>query len=144
MTTTSDTLSLTCTHRIEAEPERVFDAWLDPATLARFMLPMADMPAPEVSNDPKVGGRFDIVMRTPDQAIPHWGEYKVIDRATKLVFSWQSPFSVEGSVVSLTFAPEGTGTFVTLTHERFPDLDSRNNHERGWARILSCLQEELA
>ena len=51
---------------IHAPPDKVFDAWLDPAMLTRFILPMIDMPPPEVTNDPREGGRFEIIMHVGD------------------------------------------------------------------------------
>lgn len=46
--------SLTIARLIPASHERVFDAWLDPARLARFMLPREGGRA-EVTVDPRVG-----------------------------------------------------------------------------------------
>jgi uncharacterized protein YndB with AHSA1/START domain len=48
---------------IHAPIAKVFDAWLDPAMLTRFILPDPAMPQPEVENDPREGGRFTIVMQ---------------------------------------------------------------------------------
>ncbi len=143
MTTMTD-LALTSTRTIAAPPARVFDAWLDAEMLARFMTPMRDMPAPKVSNDPRQGGRFDIVMMAGDKEIPHWGTYEQISPHSRIVFTWNSPFSVEGSTVTLDFAPDGDGTLVKLTHVKFPSEESRDNHDKGWAHILTCLDQTLA
>ncbi len=140
MTTTTD-LALTVSRTIDAPPEALFNAWLDPVTLARFMRPMAEMPAPTVSNDPRVGGRFDILMTAGENEIPHWGTYTEIDPHKRLAFTWQSPFSVEGSTVTLTFKPVSGGTKVDLTHVKFPSEESRDNHEKGWTAILAMLME---
>ena len=140
MTTTTD-LALNVSRTISAPPQALFDAWLDPVTLARFMRPMADMPAPEVSNDPRVGGRFDILMTAGDKEIPHWGTYTEIDPHKRLAFTWQSPFSVEGSSVTIDLKPVSGGTRVDLTHVKFPSEESRDNHETGWSRILATLAE---
>jgi len=45
---------------INAPIDKVFDAWLDPHLLARFMLPMPGMPQPETEVDGREGGRFTI------------------------------------------------------------------------------------
>ncbi len=140
MTTTTD-LALNVSRTINASPEALFNAWLDPATLARFMRPMADMPAPKVSNDPRVGGRFDILMTAGDKDIPHSGTYTEIVPHRHLAFTWQSPFSVEGSTVTLDFKPVPGGTQVDLTHVKFPSEESRTNHESGWSLILATLAE---
>lgn len=130
-------LALEVTQTIKAPPERVFDAWLDPAMLARFMLPGPDMSVPEAEVDARVGGRFRLVMRAGDRDMPHAGEYRVIDRPRRLQFTWESPFSIDGSTVTLDFAAVQGGTQVRLHHIRFPSEESRANHEGGWGRILA-------
>ncbi|WP_421704052.1 SRPBCC family protein [Aliiroseovarius sp.] len=139
-------LSVEITRHIPHPPERVFDAWLDPAMLSRFMIPGAGVTVPEVTNDPTVGGRFRIIMRVPDAGdLPHEGEYRVIDRANRLQFTWVSPASTsENSLVTLDLSPNGTGTDLLLHHQRFPSQDSRDNHEAGWGAILATLDEVLA
>ena len=132
-------LSLTTSRVINASPERIFDAWLDPAMLMRFMTPGPGMTAPKATNDPVVGGRFDILMKAGDQEIPHAGTYMEIDRPKRLVFTWESPFSMEGSTVTLDLALVEGGTEVTLTHVKFPSEESRDNHNAGWTAILEAL-----
>lgn len=134
-------LSLTVSRSIAAPAERVFNAWLDPKMLARFMRPMPGMEAPVVSNDPTEGGRFEIIMKAPDGEIPHAGTYKEISPHSRLVFTWESPFSVEGSTVTLDFVEAHGGTDVTLTHVTFPSEESRDNHNKGWTQILETLAE---
>ena len=84
-------LSVNLTKTIKAPIEKVFDAWLDPASLTRFILPGPGMPQPEVENDPREGGRFTIVMHVGEEKIPHTGSYLTVDRPNKLVFSWECP-----------------------------------------------------
>lgn len=145
MTTQTKDLSLTCTRSIPAAPEAVFDAWLDPAMIARFMTPGPGMTVPRAETDPRKGGRFDIVMKAGDQEIPHWGIYKELARPDRMVFTWNSPFSEdEDSTVTLTFRGTDKGTDVTLHHVRFPSEESRNNHEGGWTAILDALASAVS
>ena len=141
MTLTEPDLTLTVARTIAAPPERVFDAWLDADMLMKFMQPGPGMTTPSATTDAKVGGRFDLTMKREDDEMPHGGVYKEIDRPNRIVFSWESPFSVEGSTVTLDFRPEGDGTHLTLTHIRFPNQESRDNHEGGWTAILARLAE---
>ncbi|MCB1385100.1 MAG: SRPBCC domain-containing protein [Nitratireductor sp.] len=137
-------LSLSVSRRINAPAEKVFNAWLDPKMLARFMLPGETMSVPKAETDPRVGGRFDIIMATPDREIPHGGIYKAIDPHTRIVFTWESPFSIDGSMVTLTFTAVGAGaTDVELTHVKFPSEESRDNHQGGWTAILAKLAETV-
>ncbi len=142
MTTSTQNLELTCIRTIAAAPEALYDAWLDPAMLARFMLPGPNMSVPKAEADACIGGRFDIVMQAGEQEIPHWGLYRELDRPNRIVFTWNSPFTTdEDSTVTLTFVPVDGGTEVKLHHIRFPSEESRNSHEGGWTSILAALSE---
>lgn len=133
-------LSLTTTRQINAPVEKVFNAWLSPDTLKRFMLPGEDMHVPKAEVDAKVGGRFAIVMASGKDEIPHAGTYLTIDPHSKIVFTWESPFSVEDSTVTLDMRPLDAGkTELTLTHVRFANADSRDGHQKGWEQILAAL-----
>ena len=138
-------LTLNVSKTINAPIEKVFDAWLDPKMLAQFILPMPGMPQPKVENQPKQGGSFTIVMRVADNDIPHGGEYLEVVRPSKLVFSWVSPFSIDGSTVTINFSRASDDkTNVELTHIRFIDEEARSNHEGGWANILEALNETMS
>jgi uncharacterized protein YndB with AHSA1/START domain len=137
-------LTLSVKKTINASTEDVFDAWLDPGLLAQFILPMPGMPQPQVENDPVQGGNFTIIMQVGDNKIPHTGQYLEIDRPHKLVFSWESPFSLEASTVTINFSATDNGaTVVELIHVRFIDEEARSNHEGGWVNILEMLDEAL-
>lgn len=143
MTTTTAELSLTLSRHIPATPEKVFEAWLDPAMLARFMTPKSGMTVPKAKTDPVVGGRFDIVMQEGEEQIPHAGTYKEITRHSRLAFTWESPFSVDDSIVTLDFVAKGEGTDVTLTHTKFATESARDAHQGGWMSIMGALAEAV-
>jgi uncharacterized protein YndB with AHSA1/START domain len=137
-------LTLNISKIINAPVERVFDAWLDPALLTRFILPAPGMPQPEVENDAREGGRFSIIMQVGDDRIPHTGTYLTLRRPERLVFSWESPFSTDDSRVTLDFsAIDAASTRVELTHEKFLNEEARDNHEGGWGNILDTLDGVL-
>ena len=138
-------LTLSVSKTINAAIEDVFDAWLDPVMLAQFILPMPGMPQPQVDNDPRQGGCFTIVMQVGADKIPHTGEYLEMSRPNKLVFSWNSPFSTDGSKVTIVLSKVDAGTTdVELTHIKFIDEEARTNHEGGWKNILDELNEALS
>lgn len=135
-------LTVKLSKTIHAPIEKVFDAWLDPTMLAQFILPMPGMPQPEVENDAREGGNFSIIMHVGDDKIPHTGSYVTINRPEKLVFSWYSPFSVDGSQVALLFKSiDDNKTQVELEHTKFADEGARSDHEGGWGNILDMLAE---
>ena len=127
---------------INAPIDKVFDAWLDPQLLSRFMLPMPGMPQPKTEVDGREGGRFTIYMDVGEKIIPHSGTYLELDRPNRLVFSWESPFSTDGSTVTLEFTVQDkVKTRLELTHVRFIDEETRDNHEIGWGNILAALDD---
>ena len=137
-------LTVNVTKTINGPIERVFDAWLNPEMLSQFILPMPGMPQPQTETDAREGGGFTITMQVGDDKIPHTGKYLEISRPNKLVFTWDSPFSTEGSTVTLEFNEiENNKTNVNLTHVKFIDEKSRENHEGGWGNILESLNDIL-
>lgn len=136
-------LSLTLDQLLPAPPARVYDAWLDPGFLARFMSPCAGGSVPEASVDARVGGAYRIVMNDGSRDIPHHGTYLEMQRPHRLRFTWQSPHSVEGSVVTLTLTPEGEGTRLVLRQDRFAHESARDGHIKGWTFILNQLVQAL-
>lgn len=137
-------LSVNLNKTVNAPIEKVFDAWLDPGMLTRFILPAPGMPQPDVENDPREGGRFTIVMHVGDDKIPHTGSYLIVDRPNRLVFSWESPYSTDDSTVTLDFkAVDASTTQVELTHVKFLHEEARSDHEGGWGNILDKLNEVI-
>lgn len=124
---------------IPAPRQAVFQAWLDPERLVRFMCPAEGSTVARAETDPRVGGRFLIVMRVGGQDLPHQGEYRQIDPPQRLVFTWQSVFAPPDSEVTLTFDEAGGGqTLVTLVHRGLPAAVQPDHHD-GWTHILALL-----
>ncbi len=131
---------------IHAPIEKVFDAWLDPKMMSKFMMGMPNMPESDVENDACEGGSFTIIMHYRGEKLPHTGTYLEIRRPDKLVFTWASHHSVvENSTVTLNFTKvDDQKTNVSLSHVKFIDEASRSGHEAGWGCILDKLDEILS
>ncbi|WP_438750811.1 SRPBCC family protein [Pararhizobium sp. O133] len=139
-------LELTLNRTIAAPREKVFNAWLSPVMLSKFMAPPFGSSEPtRVTNDPVKGGRFSIVMITPDKDIPHAGTYLEIDPFSRLAFTWESPYSLDDSVVTIDLAEvDPKTTQITLKQVKFKSEEAREGHEKGWNAILTLLEENLA
>ena len=61
-----------------------------------------------------------------------------------IVFSWDSPFSVDDTLVTLDFTAKDGGTHVALNHVKFADEEARDNHKGGWTKILETLDKVLS
>lgn len=138
MTATEKDLTLTVERVIDAPAEKLFDAWLDPEMMKRFICP-GDTIVPSAFSDAHEGGRFEVMMRVDGKDLPHTGTYKVIDRPNRLVFTWESHASRDDSEVTLTFTPGTGGTHVTLTQVRFVGEAQLEGHRKGWTSILEKL-----
>jgi len=139
----TDTLvTLRVTHRFMAAPERVFDAWLDPATAGRWLFATPTGTIVKVEIDARVGGKF-IVVRRDGEDVEHVGEYLEIDRPRRLAFTFAVPkFSVAMTKVTIDIAPLESGCELTLVHEGvLPEWAERTRG--GWGMILEALARSL-
>ncbi len=140
----TNSLELSITKLIPAPRQVVFDAWLDPKALARFMKPGEGITVPKAENDARVGGNFLIVMKAGDKELPHRGEYKTIDKYDRLVFTWTS-YATDSSTVTLSFKEVSESeTELTLHHIGFPNQEIRDNHNGGWTGIVEELRKLVA
>jgi uncharacterized protein YndB with AHSA1/START domain len=123
----------------------VFDAWLDPKLARRFAFATPEGEMIRADIDPRVGGRFNFTDRRAEMGdVEHVGEYEVIERPRRLVFTFAVPkYDPKHTRVSLDFAAVDGGTEVTLTHEGVPP-EYQEQTPKGWEMILGSLETALA
>ena len=133
----SKTIQLKLSRLLPASREEVFDMWLDPESMKRWMRP-GDSEAIFIDLHPVVGGTFRIDTRTQDgRVVVHTGQYIEIKRPDKLVFSWNS--SVLGdrsSQVTVEFHDQAGDCLMVLLHDLPPDEAIFESHRKGWTAIL--------
>jgi uncharacterized protein YndB with AHSA1/START domain len=138
------TAQVRATHRYDAPPEKVFDAWLDPKVAGRFLFatPTGQMIKAEI--DARVGGKFNFTDRRPGMGdVEHIGTYLEIDRPRRLVFDFAVPaYDPTKTVVTIEIAPSGSGSELTLTHDGvFESYVTQT--QQGWGMILDGLAKAL-
>ena len=139
---TTQTVELEVSRRIAAPPERVFDAWLDPDSVGKWLFATPDGKSERVEIDPRVGGRFRIDERRGDQVAQHFGTYVEIDRPRRLAFDFGTSFEATPTRITVTIEPEGDGSRVTIRHEGvWADWEEKTR--QGWGMILASLDREL-
>ena len=77
--------------RIDAHPERVFDAFLDPQKVQKWI--RAGSREDEITNidiDARVGGTFSFLVQRHGEDVDHVGGYVEIDRPRRLAFTWSA------------------------------------------------------
>jgi uncharacterized protein YndB with AHSA1/START domain len=141
----ADKPSLTLKRRIKAPPAQVFAAWTDPKKLAAWFGPGPSDEVLVAETDPRVGGSFRIKFRSGGTENECRGIYRQVISAQKLAFTWSWVSTPEReSLVTITIAPEGEGSLLTLLHEQFADDAARDLHRQGWTGCLDKLEQFVA
>jgi uncharacterized protein YndB with AHSA1/START domain len=141
-------VKVSVSRHFDASPERVFDAWLDPEMIGKWMFGPAlrEEEVLRVVADARVGGAFSFLVRRQGKEIDHVGKYREIDRPRRLVFTWGiAGESEDESLVIIEIAPQVTGAELTLTHEmdaKWADYASRT--KAGWTKMLDALETALS
>lgn len=135
--------TLVLTRTFHAPAALVFDAWSDPKHLVRWWGPNV-FTLPHCEQDFRVGGRYRFCMRGPDGS-DHWvrGEYTLIDRPHRLVFTWLRE-DADGdiwcdTVVAITLEQRGAVTLLTLNQTTFATVPHCEEHSVGWNECLDRL-----
>jgi uncharacterized protein YndB with AHSA1/START domain len=133
------TCTVTLTRWFDSSPEKVFDAWLDPAKARKFLFatPGGEMTKVEINAIP--AGRFLIAERRDGEEVEHVGEYFEIHRPSRIAFTFVVPkFSPVSTRVSLEIEPGKTGCELRLTNAGVPEAIAAKA-ESGWSAILDSL-----
>jgi uncharacterized protein YndB with AHSA1/START domain len=126
--------SVRVTQHVDASPDGVFSAWLDPGTAGRWLFATASRPVARVSIDPRAGGSFCFVERRSGAEIEHAGEYLEIARPRRLVFTLSE--GANGRTrVRVEIVPVRSGSEVTVVHEPLP-REQAEHLEGRWSGML--------
>ncbi len=125
--------------RIAASARVLFEAWLEPESIAAWMRPF-DTVRTDAQSDPVVGGSYRIDMYQADGTlVEHIGKYVEIDPPRRLVFTWASPATQHGdSLVTIEFIESDGATEISLTHEQLPEFMAQA-HVGGWTSAFEKL-----
>jgi uncharacterized protein YndB with AHSA1/START domain len=126
---------------LPAPVEQVFDMFIDPGQLVRWIGISADL-------QPRPGGRFRFEV-TPGQFCE--GQYVIVERPGRLVFTWgwtDPGFGLPpgASRVEVTLTPSGDDghqTLLRLVHTGLAG-DLGLLHDDGWSRFLARLTAAAA
>ena len=133
-------LELNVERIIKASKETLYNAWLKPQLFAKFMTPGEGMKNSDSKIDARVGGKFSLNMIAGDDVMLHHGEYFKLTHFDLIQFSWNSPFSQEGSTVTISLTQVDGGTKLKLNNIKFISQESCENHTSGWMYILKTLE----
>lgn len=136
--------SIRVPRHFDAPPERVFDAFLDPAVARRWLFASETTEATQVEIDPRVGGAWSVKHHRDRTDCSERGEYVEIARPTRLVFTFGRPqFSPAFDLVTVELSREEGGCGVTLTQDGVPS-DASDASVDGWLQMFDELSALLA
>ena len=139
----SEPIKAVVTKRFAASAGRVFDAWLDPDWLGRWMFGpnVRDERIVRLGTEPRVGGKFSFVVDRAGTEIDHVGEYLALDRPRLLVFTWATRDTLpETSRVIVEITPLEDGCELTVTHVMAPSWAAYAERAAGaWRKMLDVL-----
>jgi uncharacterized protein YndB with AHSA1/START domain len=152
-----ENIKLQLTRVFDAPRELVFKAWTDVNQFNQWFGAAACNGSSLESTkvDARVGGKYRLQVRSADgEYFTSVGVYREVKPPERLVFTWQ--FEKDGSgqefgeveppemLVTVEFKARGKQTELTLTHEKFASVESRDRHNDGWTRCLNELGKFVA
>ena len=138
---------LVISRAFDAPRSLVFEAWTDPARLARWFGPRG-FKIPSCKMDAREGGEFRICMRSPE-GTDHWvrGVFREVSKPERLAFTWawedEDGKPKHETVVRVDFTEQGGKTRLRMQQGAFESANARDQHESGWGGALDCLEEYL-
>ena len=125
--------------------ERVFDVFLNPAHVGGWLFHTPNGVMEKTDYDPVAGGAFAIFERRGEDLARHFGRFVEIVRPERIVFDfWVDEAPDEPTRVTVTFAAEGEGCTVVLTHDLAPAwAHYADRTSAGWTMILDNLSQVM-
>ncbi len=118
---------------IDAQPQEVFEAWLDHNSPGSPWFGVAKA----IVNPPQVDGLFYSIYKMENREIAHYGRFVVLDKPRMIQHTWVSE-ATQGleSIVTITLEPDGDKTTVNVHHTNVPDDSEGRRHQQAWGFVL--------
>jgi len=137
---------LTITRTLDATPDVVFEAWIEPERAREWMGPRG-FRAVHLESDPRPGGKWRICLCDENgQELWQGGVYREIVANERLVFTlaWdQKVRPGHETTVTVNFIPKGTRTSMTFQQGAFESMSERDGHRAGWNSTFDRLSEHV-
>jgi uncharacterized protein YndB with AHSA1/START domain len=134
MDAATDTAVYERTIAIDASPETVWEFFVDPTKLMRWMGIDAEL-------DPQPGGIYRCNVIPGHTAR---GEFVELDKPRRIVFTWgwdgSDGVPPGSSTIEAELTAEGDGTSLRFVHRDLPDAEAVASHGHGWDHYLPRLE----
>jgi uncharacterized protein YndB with AHSA1/START domain len=134
MDAATDTAVYERTIAIDASPETVWEFFVDPQKLMRWMGIDAEL-------DPQPGGIYRCNVIPGHTAR---GEFVEVDKPHRVVFTWgwdgNEGVPPGSSTIEAELTPENNGTSVRFVHRDLPNAEAVASHAQGWDHYLPRLE----
>lgn len=136
---------LEITRIFDAPRERVWRAWTEPSTMARWLHPDGlRTPAETVSVDLRVGGVFRFTMiDSVGTAFTSGGEYLELREPELLRCTWGSPDASVAEIEVLLTEMEQMHTRMRFVLRADAHADDAHSMKTGWREAISELGREM-
>ena len=95
--------------------------------------------------EPRVGGRYRMVMHRPDGVeMAVGGVFQVLEEPSRLAFTWKWEHGEDTTLIAIFLRDVGGKTEMHFRHEGFTSEGDRDNHSKGWMGALDKLEAFLA
>jgi uncharacterized protein YndB with AHSA1/START domain len=126
---------------IHTSREKVFEAWTNAKSVSQWMRPRG-VTEVDAELDARVGGKLRILTKGGDGDCEITGEYRVIEPASKLAFTWTSrDTDLEPTLVTVELTEDELepGCQLSLTHAGFATPHAVHKHGVAWEAMLDKL-----
>jgi len=129
---------------IEARPQVVFDAWIEPEQLVQWFYATEGWSTPFAEIDARAGGKFRIGFKSPGgkESFNFEGVYTEVlppgdEEPGRIMFT-----IADGRPVTVTFEEQESDTLLTLTLA-LETVNSEEVQRNGWSGMLTHLTQHL-
>lgn len=136
--------ALEMTRTFNAPPARVFACFTNKDDWSAWAGPRG-VPGAITLLEPRVGGRFRMVMYRPDGTeLAAGGVFQVLEEPSRLAFTWKWEHGEDTTLVTIFLRDVGGKTEMHFRHEGFAGEEDRNAHNNGWTGTFEKLDAFLA
>jgi uncharacterized protein YndB with AHSA1/START domain len=140
METTLKTIELNLDRAVEATPDEVYEAWLDPACPASPWFGVTKA----VVNPPQIDGLFYSMYLHAGKENAAYGRFVALEKPGKIQYALVSELT-QGleSAVTVTLERQDRKTVVRVRHANLPDDAGGRRYQQAWAFILGRMAKHF-